>query len=414
MRVVIDRKRLGRWLAGVSVVAIAVATLTPVSGGVPATATRAFCVICHERAYADFVSNVILFAPLGLSIALLGGRMPHAAVAGLLFSATIEMLQIQVVGGRDANLGDLLANGAGAVAGWFLGRTAGWWLPRSEGSALRSLGMTAVIAIMLLAGLTLFRQDFPERAWFLQWTPALGGLAHYEGKVLASRLGELQLGGPGPLERSDSVRTLLFAPHWTVDLIAGPRPDRIAPIVSIYDGRGKEMMLLGAYGDDLVYRQRLRAATRRFDAADLRISDVFASVRPGDTVQLEYRADAASQCARVAGYERCTRGYTVGDTWSLLMFPDSWGPTMQAAMATAWLSGLFGLVGFLAVAPRVLATAAAATAFVLVAGPPLLGFAITPLFQLAAALGGLGCGFAAATLLASLRARRPQPVAAGE
>lgn len=259
---------------------------------------------------------------------------------------------------------------------------------------------------MLLAALNLFRPDLPEREWFLQWMPQLGGLAVYEGEVLATRLHEMVLPGPGSIARSDVVREHLFAPHWVVDLRAGPPPRFVAPIISIYDGRKKEMMLLGAYDDDLVYRQRLRATARRFDAADLRIDDAFAGIRAGDSVRVEYRADALRQCVSVNERKRCATGYTVGDTWSLLMFPDSWDGETRRAMAFAWLFGVFSLAGFTAPHLRALLGTALLVAAILAAGPPLIGFAITPWPQMLAAMAGLAAGFGASRRVLRLRTHR--------
>lgn len=71
----------------------------------------------------DAALNVVLFLPFGFFLSLLYPRyrcMRRIALAGLLFSASIEFLQMF---GRDAtDINDLITNTAGACLGYFLYR----------------------------------------------------------------------------------------------------------------------------------------------------------------------------------------------------------------------------------------------------------------------------------------------------
>lgn len=393
---------MGTLLAVVSVLVICVATLTPVHGSGGGGTSR-ICLICHARGMADFLSNVILFAPLGVGLALRGWSLWRAALASMLFSFGIELLQFQIVAGRDSNFGDLVANSLGGVVGWWVGSTLSWWTPRPAGEVMRSTSLAALAALILLGGLSLLRPAPLATTYYLQWTADLGGLDHYDGRVLSTAIGPLALAGPGRISQSDSVRQLLRAPAWGIELIAGTSPWWIAPIVSIYDEDQQEIVLLGALGEDVVYRQRLLAGALRLDEPDIRIPNALEGLRPGERASIAYRADRAVACATVNEREHCRRTYAVGDTWALLLFPDSWDDDGRALVSVLWLFAAFIPAGFTAYRARTAALSGFLVASLLLAGPALMGYVTTPVPQLVAALSGLAAGFGAARAVVRVR-----------
>ncbi|HEU5208841.1 MAG TPA: VanZ family protein [Longimicrobiales bacterium] len=397
-------KRVGLWLAMLGVAAISVATLTPVPGA-GGGGTSQVCLICHQRGVADFISNIILFAPLGVGLALRRVSLLRVAAIAFGFSLTIELLQLQVIAGRDSNVGDLAANSLGGIVGWWLGRTLGWWLPRADGALRRSLALALTAIAVLLGGLSLLVPAPPTITYFMQWTADLGGLAHYQGEVLESRLGAVELRGAMRVDPDSAFRALLMEPEWNVRFVAGEAPPSLAPIVSIYDGLQREVVLLGAQRDNVVYRQRLRAGELRFDEPDLRGYAMLEGIAPGDTASLGFRADRAEVCVQVNARSRCTHGYTIGDTWALVMFPDVWGRVMRTIMSVAWLFAVFFPAGFVAHGRVPLAAAGVLVVTALLAGPVLLGFALTPFWQVAAAVLGLGAGYAGGQLALRQHAR---------
>src|SRR5690606_36985509 len=185
----IGQGQIGAGLVVLGALAIAAATLTPVPGSMGGGTSR-ICLICHDRGMADFVSNIILFAPLGLGLALLGRRWYFALAVGALCSLTVESLQLDVIAGRDANFGDLVANSLGAVTGWFFGVTRSWWRPTPDRATTRAIGVTVAGSVLLLGALVLLRPAPQEATYYLQWTPALGGGMHvYLGEVTETRIG---------------------------------------------------------------------------------------------------------------------------------------------------------------------------------------------------------------------------------
>ncbi|MHB1170402.1 MAG: VanZ family protein [Longimicrobiales bacterium] len=386
----IEAKRLGGWLTVLGVAAISVATLTP-TGGVGGSTSK-ICLICHSRGMADFLSNIILFAPLGLGLALRRVSLLRTALAAFSFSLAIELMQLQVIAGRDSNLGDVVANSLGGITGWWLGRTRGWWLPREHGSLRRTVALAAAALGVLLGGLSLLVPAPPPTTYYMQWTADLGALAHYDGEVLESGLGPIELHGAQRIDTDDRFRALLVEPDWRVRFVAGDAPPSLAPIVSIYDGLQQEVALLGARNTSVVYRQRLRAGELRFDEPDLRGYFLLAGLQPGDTASLMLRATRSDVCIGVNSQEHCTHGYTVGDTWALLMFPDRWGRVVRATMSFVWLFAAFVPAGFVAYRTTSAIIGGALAFTTLLIGPAAMGFAITPAWQVFAVLAGFASG----------------------
>lgn len=392
----IGQKQVGAWLAVLGALAIAGATLTPVSGA--SGISMRMCLICHDRGMADFISNIILFAPFAFGLALCGRSWRFTLAAGALFSLTVELLQLGVVAGRDPSLGDLVANSTGAVSGWWLGATRGWWRPSAARAHRRAVGVTLTSSVLLLGALSLFRPAPQDTTYYLQWTPALGGMHLYLGEVMSSRLGPMTFQGPGRIAMSDSIRTLLHRPDWRIAFTAGPPPQRIAPINSIYDENQDEVILLGAVRHDFVYRQQLLAKRLLFDGADLRMTNALKMLRRGQDVALGYRQTLREHCLTLDDIQRCESAYTIGDTWSLLMFPKNWSMSARNAMTFVFLLGLFGLSGSLAPGLGTLGRQAAVAGGLLLIGPPLLGFAVTPMWELLVVVTGLFAGWGIARL----------------
>ena len=86
---------VGTRLLLLSVSAILVLTLIPVSGDTPQGVS--ICIICGDRGLADAVLNMILFAPLGVALALHQRRPMSVAIAALLLSLSVESLQIVIL-----------------------------------------------------------------------------------------------------------------------------------------------------------------------------------------------------------------------------------------------------------------------------------------------------------------------------
>lgn len=323
--------------------------------GAPTPDGPLLCVICGYAGTADFLLNVALFAPLGAALRLSGRRAGTAVVSALALSVVIELLQLGMPG-RYTTAGDILSNTLGGGLGAVLAGTGPFSL-RASASLRRQAALTLLVTSVWLGTLVAFQVSFPRTAFYGQWTAELGQYESYEGEVLEATIG----GEPAPSWRlrpeGRARAAILSGDTVAVTFIAGPPPPGPAPIFSIYDERQKEMLFLGADGDDLLLQVRRRAADLRFARPQLRWDGALAGVAAGDTLRLAaWRDGRTGMCARIETEEWCSApGASEG--WMLIAEPGrvpvrAW-PVMDAlwlggsaAVALAWAPGLgAGAVG---------------------------------------------------------------------
>jgi glycopeptide antibiotics resistance protein len=66
----------------------------------------------------DIAGNVLLFAPAGVAVALRGSPFRRALLLSASFSIAIELAQLVLPSGREAQVTDVLANTAGGAVGF--------------------------------------------------------------------------------------------------------------------------------------------------------------------------------------------------------------------------------------------------------------------------------------------------------
>lgn len=387
--------------------AMAVAYLT-LGGGDPAQLRveeiPRLCLLCGSRGTADALLNVVLFVPLGLA---LGGRrdVVRAIAAGLAVSACIETVQM-FLPGRHATISDVLWNALGAAVGVHVFRA----VRRRLTDAWRmDLVWGCVLAFGFLAAGALMTPSPTDDDYWGQWTPDLGFMPEYGGRVLEARINGMEL----PSRRIDHPGSdaSLLEGSWVVEgtFVVGPPPPAVSPIVSVYDGHQREMVLLGAHDDDLVFREHMLAQRLRFDVPDVRIPGAFGPLAAGDTAHVQGRRSDGSLClslgevglggARDGEVEACGLGATPGRSWGLLLYVE--GPTerFRDLVDLGWLAVLFFPLGFFGGSGKRMATGT---------GIALLGMAgavaVTPLIpgpwrEVLACLGGVGLGWAGVRLM---------------
>ena len=350
-----------RTLVRVAAVGVVLAlTLSPTSTAGTETLSP-FCVACAYRWAADSVLNVLLFLPLGATVARPGDGLrgvAKAAAAGLALSLTVELAQFAVPG-RHTALGDLLTNAAGAGLGGSLAVTARAWL-RMSGRPRR--GVTAVwgaaVAAVLLTTSWLLGPSLPRSTYWVQHAPALGQFDTFPGRVVEARTGDLSLpSGRLNTKRREQLRSrLLRRPRLSADAVFGEPTQGLAPVVSIFDDRQREILVLGQDSDDLVFRMRRRADALGLERPEHRAPRLLAGVEPGDTVRIgalpsgrdgrgERGPDGAPLCLATGRSVLCGLGFRPGRGWRLLVDPGL-DPEATRWADGAWLALLFLPLGF--------------------------------------------------------------------
>ncbi len=390
-----SRRRL-RIAAGVVwLLVLGILTLTPqpVTHSVPDLSQLSACVICGDRGTADTVLNLLLFVPLGVILADTGRGVLKALAMGVLLATCIELLQ-HFIPGRYSNLGDVLDNGMGAGVGALLWISRTRWLPGASRATtwLRNFAVLLVPVVVFGFG-RLMRPAWPSEPYWGQWTPDLGFMEQYDGSVVHARLDSIPL----PSHRIPAGRHPrdILAGDWDMQVTAvkGPAPGSLAPILNIYDGKHREVTMLGAVGEDLVYRERSWARVLRFDQPDLRVPGVMAHAAVGDTVRLSVHRVGPKRCLSFDVHRVCL-GFTPGRAWSLLLYPEGAAPWVGRMLDALCILMLFFPVGLWSERRREIAVSGLLTALLMGLAVAFTRLIVPPWTEMAAGVAGLLLGHA--------------------
>jgi hypothetical protein len=411
-------RRSACWLAAACIAAIGYFTLLPAAGE-PGTAF--LCLVCGSRGGVDAVLNVLLFAPLGVALALCGVRAPRAIVGMALLSACIEATQFVAIAGRDATLGDIVMNTTGGAIGIALVHWAPTWLRPSRRFAARACVLWSVLWLLAQAVASFALAPLlPDRPYYGQIARSFASMATFPGEVLDARTGTTAV--PDRLiPETDSVRARLLAgAPISVLVVPGGDTPRLAPILRIADRDREEVALIGQDARTPVFGVRSGASLLRLRPALFAVPDAFgqtASTARRDltpTVRLSARFGPVVHLRVEQSGSEIARDLPLvaGLGWTLVL-PQQWyveGTAVEAVITGLWLA--LGLVplGFWmawlrarARAPsRVITTVAIMLAAILVCGlvviPRQFGLAPGSVVHWLSAIAGIGAGFAIASL----------------
>lgn len=299
---------------------IAAITLGPSSIGV---GLPFFCVFCGSTGSVDFLLNVILFIPLGVGSRLLLRTSAHAAVVGLLTTLAVEALQWRVIPGRDAALGDIVANTFGAWVGAFLVTAVpSLWRARGARAMRYSVWYGAIVTGMVTVVAFLLSPGRDASLYRVQWTVTRANQDRFSGTLLSASLNS------EPLRPVRAVRSGLFGD--TIDLravvIGGDSLSRRGAEILRIAAIGREALLLGQRGDALVFRAFTNASRFRFRPLLVALPGQFPLNTDDEPRARETVIDARSTRAFVSlvATRETTRSSvtlrrTVGLGWTLLL-----------------------------------------------------------------------------------------------
>jgi hypothetical protein len=259
------------------------------------------------------------------------------------------------------------------------------------------VGALGAASILALTGV-LLGPSFPEDTYYGGWTPRVGHLEWYGGRVLQASLDGLDI-PPGVLASSPQVRQQLLADAAIHVLArAGPRPLGLAPLFTIVDRHQREILLLGADEDDIVYRYRTRAISWGFIGPEIRARGALRRIAWREPLTVVVRPTGDGYCVSVNATEHCGLGYTIGTGWALLLGNQPvflWlGPTLNVV----WLVALFFPTGLWVRFGWAFAAAAALSLASLLLLPAPIGLLPTPRAELLGALAGFLAGWATGRL----------------
>ena len=383
--------RAARAFIFIAAAVVLVATLYPTEAA--GDSGNIACLICGERGLADAIANVILFIPLGAAAALTGRSTLVALALGAALSCSVEVAQITLIPGRDASLGDLVFNTLGAAAGVAIVKTSWWWLSynRRRDSRLSLAAAFIAAAIIGATGLLLVPHP-PVGTYFVMWTPVLRHLDRYDAPVRSVTIGRQPL-LPGRIEEPTQLRELLRAgAPIRIGATVAAKTSRQAAMLAIYDDLKREVVLIGPDRDDLVFRVRMRSAAAWLDQPSLRIVGGWRNLVPGSEIIVTAHRSSGSYCLGFGPQPPCTRGFSAGMGWSLLLHLEHSPMWLEPALNLFWLGMLGFPVGFWARRRWESVCALSVLAGALVLLSPWVGLLPTPAYHLLGGIAGICLG----------------------
>ena len=176
---------------------------------------------------------------------------------------------------------------------------------------------------------------------------------------------------------------------------AGTPSGRLAPILDVDDGPGPAGTIIAADRTDLVLRNRSRSMFLGLDRPDLRARGALAGSAPGDTITISAWTDGKGPAFCVGANEQkwCGLGYTMGDGWRLIFYPEHFAPLALSLLNACWIAGWCLGLGWWGRRHPATGVAVGLVALVLLVGPGLVGLLATPIGEIAGGVAGVGLGW---------------------
>lgn len=305
------------------------------------------CVACGAGGVADFLLNVVLFLPLGTALRLAGLRTGQALAWGAALSGLVELLQFGVIPGRDATIGDVMANGlgswVGALTAPFLGQMV---RPERRTAGLLAAGWLALGAGATAGAVTLMEPAPPAGPWYGQWAAAGPEPEWFEGRVLRATLGDRPL-SHWRLDAWEEYRAgldRLQAVILGATLETGSAVDSSLFLVAVADEDGNKFATLSQQGGDLRFQVRLRAAELGLRSPSFLLPGAMPA-SPGELI--EVRGSYGNRTAAIGtrsggGGSQVVRYLSPFDAWRLLLGTAVEGRPLEAILGVGWILGLVG------------------------------------------------------------------------
>jgi len=350
------QKALGIATTILSLILIGRLTLFPMGDTLPTHFD--VCLLCGTTGTASFLLNIGLFVPLGIGLRLIGMRRWTAWTLALLLTCTIETLQFYVVPGRDSDLGDIVANTAGAMIGVVAVDARRVWLTPPAHLAGRLSGIAALLVCIVSAFVQwALMPKLPHSIYYPQIAPDLPGYSLLDGVVIEATFNGAAIGiGRMSAEASEAMRDSLLADGAVITVTMQPGTTRpaVAPIVDVHDQSRREILLLGRRGDNLMFRMRRRSDVLGFHPPSSILTGVFAAgATAGDTMVVR-----ATTTTGATAFDVAHRGNAappavhrrIGDgvwrAWRLFVPDDGRWAEFARWFSVAWLCALFAPLAY--------------------------------------------------------------------
>jgi hypothetical protein len=369
------KRRIGIALSILSVAGICFFTLG--EGGTEMTRGWSYALTSGDAALAELLANIILFIPFGAAFTAAFPRRPYAAVViGAALSFAVEFAQ-QSIPGRDPSVGDIVCNTVGTALGVLLVVAAPIWLWAPPRRSVWQARLTALIAVLVWYGTgVMLRQDFPPGPYRIVQNPSLPRFGYWEAQILKVTTGVR------------SLEVVATTPSYL--------PGRTTPLIAVLTPADEHVLLLSVDGPDLTLRYDMPALRWLLQQPDLRLRGAMRPLAPHDTFTAATSHDLTNICLRVDTTTRCNLGYTIGDGWKLIYYPEGRPLWQLELINTLWMVGCVIGIGFWAARGTGGKGGWLALGFViagLLVVPLLTGLKPTPIYEWIGAIGGMALGY---------------------
>jgi hypothetical protein len=331
----------GRVISLAGFLIIGMATMTPAEA--KGEAVEGLCVVCGDLGGVDAVLNILLFLPVGIGSGLMKVNLWKGLAAFLALTVTIEYLQLTVIPGRDAAVGDVLMNTIGGGVGLLSGHN--WKSLVYPAARLRRLLIGGAaggwLIASLLTGYTLQLRP-SEPPYYGQLARKRSDDPAYPGSVSRARLGSIEVSD----ERlSDSPRiadALRRGEEFSIHLVPFARPERASPIARIAGDRDAENAAIYAIGDLTVFRVRTNASVLRLRPYAIGVAGGLAIGQPVIIAGTFLPGGARLTVTGEKTVQVATVGFGIGSGWRLILPVDSvaTGSIAESLFDILWISFL--------------------------------------------------------------------------
>lgn len=347
-----------RWtvIAGLAFLGVMALTLVPAPGSLAAIrATPWWCIRCGAAGSADLFQNLLLLLPLGFALGRIGVTRRHAILFLLLLPVGIEIAQALWITGRDATVGDVLANGSGGVLGFWLG--VGARLPQyGARHGWRSAAlMLGLFVAQLLATSSLVQPSLRGiTPWQLRLAPEVVGKPVYRGQLMAlGRNGRAILNASDANAQGDTETRMTWLAQFTWQ---ATEDGTLTPLVRLDDAHHWPLFALDLRSRAVGVEVRTLGGAFRFQTPTW-LAPIPPDLAPGDTVTVRYTATPGNVLLQTTMHGQTTAlQFPVGAQhgWSLInpFTPLVGSPTVWHRWTLAWLAGWGLLLGIAAATER--------------------------------------------------------------
>lgn len=318
--------------------AIFLVTLSP--GGEGGGTPSAFCVLCGSNGGADLLLNVLLFVPLGFTLARGRMRPLQALLIGGLVSAGVELAQF-LLPDRAPTLRDVVTNASGAGLGAFIFCALPQLLRRSRVSVASLLLSVALPGAFSAATAWLLGPTLRPTARLQSiWSPEFARRGNrWDGRIESVTLGGTAM-PDGPVAVTPAVREAITSGA-PLRIVAQAAPGRVAymPILRLAPEIDESLIIVSQAGESIVIFPRSAAADLRLRTPGVRFPDVLRNVRPGERMEIVVHPwTGAEPCVSVNGRLSCAPAAHAARGWAFFL-PSQAGP--PGSMDLLSLASLF-------------------------------------------------------------------------